>query len=483
MTAFRKITSFNSAGAFREYLWEIGADFDMTQREKFSGESALNAKYEFQTALTGRNKIFSNRWAILPMEGWDCLRSGAPSELTERRWAKFAASGSKLFFGGEAAAVMMSGRANTRQMTMTPETAPAIRRLREKTLEVHRNLYGTGDDPFIGLQLTHSGRFSKPNDDRVPEPKTAYEHPLLDKKFRCGRENVLTDGEVENIIERFIGAARLAQEAGFDFVDIKSAHGYLGHEFLTAHDRPGKFGGSFENRTRFFREIVEGIKLNAQGMEIAVRLSLYDFIPFEKGPDGVGVPMKSEETPYRFAFGGNGTGVGIDLTETFAFIEMARSLGIRMICATAGSPYYNPHIQRPAAFAVADGYLPPEEPLLGVSRQIAAVRDVKKRFPDMTLIGSGYTYLQEFLPRVADYVVERGEADFVGIGRMALSYPEIITDSLNGRELDAKRICRTFGDCTNAPRAGMVSGCYPLDDYYKSRPEAVRLKELKSKGK
>lgn len=478
MANYRKITSFKTNDEFREYVRQIGADIEPSD----SGAAALSSPYEFHSAITGETRVFTNRWAILPMEGWDCLPDGAPSELTVRRWEKFASSGAKLFFGGEAAAVTPDGRANTRQMTITARTAKKIGALRQKSLELHQNFFGTADAPFIGLQLTHSGRFCKPNDDRRLESKTAYAHPLLDQKFRCGPENVLTDGEVERIIECFWSAAKLAQENGFDFVDVKCAHGYLGHEFLTAHDRPGKFGGSFENRTRFWREIVEGIRREAPGLDIGVRLSLFDFIPFQKGEDGAGVPMRTEESPYRFAFGGDGTGVGVDLTETFAFLTMARSLGVRLIGSTAGSPYYNPHIQRPACYAVADGYLPPEEPLLGVARQIAAVREAKKRFPEMTFIGSGYTYLQEFLPSVAESAVSRGWTDFVGIGRMALAYPELIADSLAGRPLNKRRICRTFGDCTNAPRVGLVSGCYPLDDFYKAHPDALRLKEFKKQS-
>lgn len=478
MVEFKKPASFRNENEFRDYLKEIGADFDLINTPKSGKESSFSRELTYTSGINGKTRIIGNRWAILPMEGWDCLPNGAPSEEATRRWIRFGTSGAKLLFGCEAVAVMREGKANTRQMQINEESAPAIGQLREKTLEAHRNQFGSGDDPLIGLQLTHSGRFCKPNDDKKLESKTAYSHPLLDKKFHCGPNNVLTDGEVENIIEHFIRAAKLANNEGFDFVDIKSAHGYLGHEFLSAHTRTGQYGGSFENRTRFFRSIVEGIKAEVPGLDIAVRLSLSDMFPFEKGKDEIGCPMEFNGL-YPFAFGGDGTGLGFDLSEPLAFLALAQKLGIRMICSTIGSPYYNPHIQRPAAFAVADGYLPPEDPLIGVARQIRIVQKTKKLMPNLLFIGSGYTYLQEWLPQVGEWVLDQEAADMIGIGRMVLSYPNICSDYLEGKPLQKSKICRTFGDCTNAPRNGMISGCFPLDEYYKIRDEAVRLKEIK----
>ncbi len=276
----------------------------------------------------------------------------------------------------------------------------------------------------------------------------------------------------------------IAQKAGFDFVDIKLAHGYLGHEFLTAYDRPGPYGGSFENRTRFFREIAEGIRKAAPGLELAARLSIFDIMPFVKGEDGAGRPM-DWQGEYPYAFGGDGSGMYMDpeLKDTVRLVKVLEEYGVGMICATIGSPYYNVHMQRPAYYPVSDGYLMPEHPLYNVSRHLEAVRELKKRCPELVIIGSGYTCLQEYLPHAAEYAVEHGEADFAGIGRMVLSYPDICADTLAGKPLDRCRICRTFGDCTSAPRNGMISGCYPLDHFYKERPEALRLKEIKGKKK
>lgn len=354
--------------------------------------------------------------------------------------------------------------------------------MRETLVKSHAERWGS-DDLLIGVQLTHSGRFCRPNDKKKLEPKILYPHPLLNRKFNLPDDYpVLSDDEIERIIEAYIAAAKLAQKAGFAFVDIKHCHGYLGHEFLSAVDRPGRFGGSFENRTRFLREIVTGIHTEAPGLQIGVRLSAFDFVPFKPDENGIGTPEHwSLSTNYCFAFGGDGSGTGIDLSEPHQFLDLLESLGIELVNLTAGSPYYNPHIQRPALFPPSDGYQPPEDPLVGVARQINATAQLKAKHPNLLIVGSGYSYLQEWLPNVAQNIVRTGKADFVGIGRMVLTYPELCADSLEGKSLQRKRICRTFSDCTTAPRNGMVSGCYPLDEFYKSRPEAEMLKDIKGK--
>lgn len=156
-----------------------------------------------------------------------------------------------------------------------------------------------------------------------------------------------------------------------------------------------------------------------------------------------------------------------------------QDLGIELLCTTAGSPYWVPHIQRPAAFPPSDGYLPPEDPLVGVARQIEVTGQLKQQFPKMTIVGSAYSYLQDWLPHVAQAVVRQGLADSIGLGRMALSYPELPADVLGGNAVQRKKICRTFSDCTTAPRNGLISGCFPLDKFYKSMPENQQLIQIK----
>jgi 2,4-dienoyl-CoA reductase-like NADH-dependent reductase (Old Yellow Enzyme family) len=273
------------------------------------------------------------------------------------------------------------------------------------------------------------------------------------------------------------------RQLGFDFVDIKHCHGYLGHEFLTARTRPGKYGGTLENRTRFLREVIQGIQSQSPGLLIGVRLSLFDFPPFRMVPGGDQArssTYRDENGCYPYGFGVDPQDpLDLDLSEPFSVLEMLLKLGVNLVCATAGSPYYNPHIQRPAYFPPSDGYPPPEDPLVGVARHIQACAEAKQRFPQLALVGSAYSYLQEWLVHVAQGAVRRGMVDFVGLGRSMLAYPQLPADFLSGRALDRRKLCRTFSDCTTAPRHGMVSGCYPLDEFYKARPEEKELKEIK----
>lgn len=431
------------------------------------------------------NRSVGNRWAILPMEGWDGDRTGRPTDAVHRRWRRFGESGAKLIWGGEAVAVHPDGRANPNQLVSSDSNEDGLRSLRQTLVSSHSERFGTTDDLFIGLQLTHSGRFARP--DGAPAPRIAYRHPILDARVGVTHDaTILSDGELDALVVAFVDAAKRAQRAGFDFVDVKHCHGYLGHELLTAVDRPGPYGGDLTGRTHFLRQICEGIRHEAPGLEIGVRLSLFDFVPFHPGDDGVGVgeaQPQPDGAGYRHAFGGDTSGEGIDLTETHEFLSMCPALGVRLICTTAGSPYYVPHIQRPALYPPSDGYRPPEDPLVGVARQLGATADVCRAHPDLLFVGSGYTYLQEWLPHVAEAVVASGGADFIGLGRMALSYPDLPVDAAGGGGLDKGRICRTFSDCTTAPRNGLVSGCFPLDPFYRDSEAYAKLTEIKRSQK
>ena len=375
---------------------------------------------------------------------------------------------------------------------MADHTQSGIAELREILIKAHKE--ATGDDRglVIGLQLTHSGRFCKPNDNTRFESIIAYHHPLLDKKFGYPADRpVISDDEIKRLIEDFIIAAKRAQQCGYDFVDIKHCHGYLGHEFLSAVTRPGPYGGSLENRTRFLREIVEGIRAEAPGLRIGVRLSAIDTVPFKPDPassragrarsGNSGRPQPALHLCLR-GQSGQSPRIRSDRAEC-AFFEVLRKLDIRLVNVTIASPYYNPHYIRPALYPPSDGYHPPEDPFVGVMRHLAVVRDLKKAFPDFCLMGSGYTYLQEFFPNVAQAVVRQGWVDVVGLGRMILSYPELPLDILTGRGVQKKRLCRTFSDCTTAPRNGIVSGCYPLDAFYKKSPEFKQLAAVKKPAK
>ena len=189
----------------------------------------------------------------------------------------------------------------------------------------------------------------------------------------------------------------------------------------------------------------------------------------------------AELLPYTFGFGvDQDDPTQFDLSEPERFITLLQDLGIRMLNLSCGSPYYNPHIQRPAMFPPSDGYQPPEDPLAGCARQIEVTAKIKRRFPDMVIVGTAYSYLQEYLPHVAQWAVRSGRVDSVGLGRMVLSYPTLPADVLQHGRLETKRLCRTFSDCTTGPRNGLISGCFPLDPFYRKRPEAEQVKKCKA---
>ncbi len=472
---FTRIAQLNSVGDFLDYVSEIKVKLPFKKELDSPEQSAMGQPYKLKSGQT-----IGNRFCILPMEGWDGTTEGLPTELTQKRWHNFAISGAKLLWGCEAVAVRPDGRANPNQLIINRSNLDAFKRLYQGMVSDHEHKFGSSKDLLIGLQLTDAGRFAIPDEDRLRKPKTLYKHSILDKKFNVAEDHkVMTDAEIDQLVGDFIEGAALAKEAGFQFVDIKHCHGYLGHEFLSAFDRKGKYGGSLENRMRFLTSIVGGIKATSN-IPVAVRLSAFDWIPFTKGNENQGVP-EALDHPYTEAFGGDGQGTGIDLTEVFKMLQHMEELGIELVCITAGSPYYVPHIQRPALFPPSDGYLPPEDPLIGVARQVKITHEIKEKFPNLAIVGSAYSYLQEWLPNVAEKVLDDQMADFIGLGRMVLSYPDMPDDILQGRPLTRKKICRTFSDCTSAPRMGMISGCFPLDPFYKQKPEAAQLKEFKKK--
>ena len=465
--------------SFRRYLTKQRIEIPCDD-ELFSGEASPLA----QPIHVGRTKV-GNRIVAQPMEGWDGTAEGRPTELTFRRWERFGASGAKLIWGGEAVAVRHDGRANPNQLVMNQHSRADLTRLRETLVAAHRRAVGSDAGLLIGLQLTHSGRYSRPNAHDRPEPKILYHHPILDRRLDIPADYpVLTDQELRDIIDDFHEAAMVAAQAGFDFVDIKHCHGYLGHELLSAHAREGEFGGSFENRTRFLREVATAIQAASPTLSIAVRLSAFDTIPFRKddSAEQCGVPESTAGLiPFRWGFGINTENpLQPDILEPIKFLSLLRELCVRLVNISAGSPYYNPHIQRPASYPPSDGYSAPEDPLAGVARHMKITRELKQQFPELVVVGSAYSYLQEFLPYVAQAAIREGWTDCVGLGRMLLAYPSLLLDAVEGRPLQRKSVCRTFSDCTSAPRAGLPSGCYPLDPHYKNSKGADRLKKLKA---
>jgi 2,4-dienoyl-CoA reductase-like NADH-dependent reductase (Old Yellow Enzyme family) len=481
MTTYIKVAQLKDVADFRARLAELRLELPVDD----SILTAVQGSPLAQPLEIGGFRV-GNRWCIHPMEGWDANPDGSPSPHTLRRWRNFGKSGAKLIWGGEAAAVQPDGRANPNQTLATAENRAGLAALLNELLAAHRESFGQTDDLLVGLQLTHSGRFCRPHDKRL-EPRIAYHHPLLDRKFHIDPRDasvVWTDAELERLIDAFVVAAGVARDAGFRFVDIKACHGYLLHEFLSARSRPGPFGGDLLGRSRLLRTIIERVRAEYADLMVVVRLSAFDTLPYATSRE-TGRPMDYDGLlPYEHGFGVDPNHpLEIDLTEPMELVSVLARLGVAAVNVSCGSPYYNPHIQRPAIFPPSDGYQPPEDPLVGVWRQIDATRQLKAAFPNLPMVGTGYSYLQDYLPQVAQAVVRQGWVDSIGLGRMVLSYPEMPADVLARGELARKRVCRTFSDCTTGPRNGLVSGCYPLDPYYKSLPEAAVIKEIKQQLK
>lgn len=479
--AYPRVGGLKSVESFREHLNSLDLSLPCDDAVLTADASSPLAE-----SIEVNGHTLNNRWCIHPMEGWDGTTDGKPSDLTRRRWRNFGLSGASLIWGGEAVAVRHDGRANPNQLCHQPGNEPVFGELLNELKTAHQNSFGSTDGLYVGLQLTHSGRFSRPNDKKTAEPRVAYRHPILDKRVGVTSDDqVFTDADLRELTELYIAAAKTAAAAGYDFVDIKSCHGYLLHEFLSAYDRPGDYGGDLAGRSKLLTDIISGVRSECPDLGIGVRLSVFDRPPyrpdgFVDGKLGPGVPEDwSADYP---GFGcDRDNPIEADLTEPIELITKLRDeQGVTLWNLTAGSPYYNPHIQRPAFYPPSDGYAPPEDPIVGCVRQLEAVRDVRKAIDGIVVVGSAYTYFQEYLTQVGQAVVREGWADMVGLGRMVLSDWTLPADTLAGRETSTKKVCRTFSDCTTAPRNGIISGCYPLDPEYKQMDEAKQLKAVKA---
>ena len=417
-------------------------------------------------------RLVGNRLAVQPMEGCDGTSEGVPGDLTFRRYQRFGAGGAKLIWA-EAAAIVPEARANPRQLVIDEARLPGLRDLLNHCRNAHAAAFRRSDDLLIGLQLTHSGRYS------YQRPLIVQHDPLLDPRTVVDKATgatvspsypLLTDDQLQRLQDRYVEAAGLAQRAGFDFIDIKQCHRYLLNELLAAKTRPGRFGGSFENRTRFIRELVERIRDRYPDLIVATRLNVFDGLPYTAGPlDSRGVP-EPFDFPVRSTWGTRADDPQTpDLSEPIALIARLRQQGLTLVNISMGNPYAGPHLLRPFEYAPVDGYQTPEHPLEGVARHFRATAEIQKAFPDLAVVGSGYSWLQTWLPQAGAANVEAGRVSFVGYGRASLSNPDLARSVLEGRPLDPKRTCRTFSYCTALMRSKhnelgqFAAGCPPFD--------------------
>jgi 2,4-dienoyl-CoA reductase-like NADH-dependent reductase (Old Yellow Enzyme family) len=326
---------------------------------------------------------------------------------------------------------------------------------------LHHEAFGSADDLLDVLQLTHSGRYS------YRQPLVAYNHEVLDKP----NTRVLDDDYLERLEDSYADAARLAQRCGFRAIDLKLTHGYLGIEMLGARTRAGKYGGSFENRTRFAGNVLGKIRAACgKDLMLAVRLAVHDGIPYRKDAQtGKGIPAKVQ-IPYPHGFGNDPESPEQDdLAEPKAFIKMLRECGVDLLNVSLGVPYYNPHVGRPFDKADDGNYETPEHPMIGVARHFRIAAELQHTFPDLPIVGTGYSWLQKYLINTGAANIAAGDVTFLGYGRAALPYPDLARDALERGELDERRVCKTLTFCTYLMRnkknsiGQFPTGCPPFD--------------------
>jgi 2,4-dienoyl-CoA reductase (NADPH2) len=395
--------------------------------------------------ITVAGLALPNALAVHPMEGCDGDALGRPGPLTVRRYERFAAGGAGLLWV-EAMAVAPEGRANPRQLWIHEATRPDFARLVTRIHEVARQTFGPGFRPVLVAQLTHSGRYSRP--EREPRPLIPQHHPFYDKPMNLpGDYPLVTDEYLDTLPDAFARAARLAFDAGFDAVDLKISHGYLLAELLGCHTRPGRYGGSFENRTSLIVAILDCIRAEVgAGRPLASRLGLYDAIPY---PFGWGVDRTD---PAR-----------ADLDEPLRLVDLMAARGVSLIDITVGNPYYHPHYNRPYDKPIKGGYDAPEPPLAGVGRLIDLAGRLQQARPDVAIVGTGYSWLRQFFPQVAAGAINAGLARLVGAGRLAIAYPDFARDILERGRLDPRKVCLTCSLCTQIMRDGHPAGCVARD--------------------
>jgi NADPH2 dehydrogenase len=413
-----------------------------------------------------------NSIAIQPMEGCDGTTDGCPGVLTVRRYERFGAGGAKIIWG-EATAVSEEARANPRQLIINDQTARPLEQMLGACRAAHRTHVGPDDDLVVGLQLTHSGRYS------YQKPLIAMHDPLLDPCTVADKGSgrtvtadypILNDGELEALEDRYVAAARLAFGIGFDFVDIKQCHRYLLSELLAAKVRPGRYGGSFENRTRFVRNVIGKIRNALPNAVICSRVNVYDGVPYRRNSENGAAEVCPFGLPVRSSFGADERNpLHEDLTEPKQLLGLLRDCGVPMVNITMGNPYAVMHVTRPFEYPPVDGYETPEHPLIGVWRHFRMAAALQHAFPDLVLVGSGYSWLQSFVYHAGAANVRAGNCRVVGVGRSTLAYPDSMRDALAGKPLDPHRTCRTFSYCTNLMRSKhnefgqFATGCPPFD--------------------
>lgn len=390
--------------------------------------------------LTVKNITFPNRLGIAPMEGADSAPDGRPSEYTTRRYVREAEGGSAVIWF-EAISIVEEGRSSQTQLLLTKDTLESYKELTEKVKEAGRKANGYA--PYLVMQANHSGRYSNPGN--RPAPLIAYRNPMLEEYRPADDSCIVSDDYLKSLEEKFGEAAKLAKEAGFDAVDIKSCHGYLVTELTSAYHRPGQYGGSYENRTRLLKNGIRAAKVyENDNFMVTCRLGIYDGYPY---PYGFGVNPESGLSP--------------DLTEPVRLVrQLHEEYGLGLVNLTMGNPYASTHVTRPYD---AGKYLPDEHPFVGIDRMINGIGAVKKAVPGMCIFASAPSYLRQYADLYTAGAVEAGLCDGMLFGRMAFADPDFANEIVKNGRIDAGRVCMTCGMCGDLIRAHKPTGCVVRD--------------------
>lgn len=410
-----------------------------------------------QEAVAFGKRRSPNRFAVHPMEGFDAELDGTPGELAFRRYRRYAAGGAGLIWF-EACAVWDEARSNPRQLWLHKANIDTFARLAEATRAEAKTV--CNQEPVLILQVTHSGRYSKPGG--VPHPRILHHSPILDPRHNLPADYPLvTDDELDRLGDAFVDIAKLAALAGFDGVDVKACHRYLISELLASHTRSGKYGGSYENRTRLLRETLARIKGEVPQIFITTRLNVYDAIAY----------------PYGWGVDRNDAGTA-DLAEPKRLVKELADLGVSLLSVSIGNPYFNPHYGRPYEKPLIGVTKPEEHPLKAVARFVEITRAIQQTVPEIPVIGGGYAWLRHLLPPVAAGIIRTGGATLIGQGRGAFAYPDSVRDILTRGQMDPKKVCVTCSACSQMMRDGAKSGCVVRDaaiyaaEYRRGRQQA-----------
>jgi len=443
--------NFKTLDELNNKIKELNVDIKTT-----TDLSPLGNKVKIKTKKT------PNTLVVLPMEGCDANPDGSPSELVERRYLRYAKGGAGLIWW-EACAVVPEGRANPLQKMLTKENVGDFAALLKKSNQAAADTNGSDNIPINILQVTHSGRYSRPNTHSF-EPYIVQHDPLLDPRVGVTENTPLvTDDYLSGLIDKYVSVAKLAEEAGFDGIDIKSCHRYLINELLSSFEREGKYGGSFENRSRFLIDVVNRVvKATADDFITACRLNVFDAHPY---PHGFGVD-KEDLMKY-------------DPNEPTVLIKKLCEAGVALLGASASNPYYvNPHVLRPYDTPSLGVPIPPEHPLESAARLFMLVADIQKAAGDVPVVGTGYSWLRQFMPNAGAANLASGKCSLIGLGRSSFAYPDAPKDILSNN-IDSEKCCIACSLCTQIMRDHGRTGCVIKDSeiykplYQKSREEAL----------